>query len=65
MDMDNFRSVLRNRGYASRTVQTRRLFDGMGFTGVPVVIINGRQISSSSRNLGCLRHFVEQAKTAL
>ena len=65
MDMDNFRSVLRNRGYSSRTVQTRRLFDGMGFTGVPVVIINGRQISSSSRNLGCLRHFVEQAKTAL
>ena len=65
MDMDNFRSVLRNRGYSSRTVQTRRLFEGMGFTGVPVVIINGRQISSSSRNLGCLRHFVEQAITAL
>lgn len=65
MDMDNFRSVSRNRGYVSRTVQTRRFFEGMGFTGVPVVIINGRRISSSSRNLGCLRHFVEQAKTAL
>jgi protein-disulfide isomerase/uncharacterized membrane protein len=65
MDMGNFRSVLRNRGYVSRTVQTRRFFEGMGFTGVPTVIINGRQIASSSRNLGCLRHFVEQAKTAL
>ena len=65
MDMDNFRSVLRNRGYASRTVQTRRLFEGMGFTGVPVVLINGRSISSSSRSLGCLRHFVEQAIAAL
>lgn len=65
MDMDNFRSVLRNRGYASRTVQTRRFFEGMGFTGVPVVLINGRSISSSSRSLGCLRHFVEQAITAL
>lgn len=65
MDMGNFRSVLRSRGYASRTVQTRRFFEGMGFTGVPTVIINGRQINSSSRNLGCLRHFVEQAIIAL
>ena len=65
MDMDDFRSVLRNRGYASRTIQTRRFFDGMRFTSVPVVLINGRRISSSSRNLGCLRHFVEQAINAL
>ncbi|MCY4674981.1 MAG: thioredoxin domain-containing protein [Bacteroidetes bacterium] len=65
MDEANFRSVLRNREYASRTVQTRRFFEGMGFTGVPAVIINGRQVSSSSRNLSCLRYFVEQAKAAL
>lgn len=65
MDMGKFRSVLRSREYVSRTVQTRRFFEGMEFTGVPTVIINGRQIHSSSRNLGCLRHFVEQAKIAL
>lgn len=65
MDVGNFRSVLRSRGYVSRTVQTRRFFEGMGFTGVPTVIINGRQVDPSSRNLGCLKHFVEQAITAL
>ncbi len=65
LDEGDFRRALSTREFASRTVQTRQFFTGMGFTGVPVVIVNGRRISSSSRSLGCLKHFVEQAKLQL
>lgn len=65
LDEGAFRRALSRREFASRTVQTRRFFEGMGFTGVPVVIINGRRINSSSRSLDCLEFFVEQAKLQL
>ncbi len=65
LDESDFRRALSERRYSSMTVQTRRIFEGMGFTGVPVIIVNDREISSSSRNIGCLRHFVEQAKLQL
>ncbi|MCY3628873.1 MAG: vitamin K epoxide reductase family protein [Rhodothermaceae bacterium] len=58
----NFRRALSRREFASRTVQTRRFFEGMGFTGVPVVIINGRRVSSSSRSEYCLKRFIELAE---
>lgn len=65
LDEGDFRRALRDRKYASRTVQTRQLFAGMGFSGVPVIIVNGRRIGSSSRSLDCLRYFVSQAKLQL
>ncbi len=65
LDEADFRRAISDRRYSSMIVQTQRIFDGMGFTGVPVIIIGGREISSSSRNIGCLQHFVEQAKLQL
>ncbi len=65
LDAGDFRRALSEREFASRTVQTRQFFTGMGLRSVPVIIINGRRISSSSRSLGCLKHFVEQAKLQL
>ena len=65
LDESDFRRALAEREHAPMTVRTTRFFEGMGLTGVPVVIINGRRISSSSRSLGCLKHFVEQAKLQL
>ncbi|MCY4204534.1 MAG: thioredoxin domain-containing protein [Bacteroidetes bacterium] len=65
LDGADFRRALAERKYSSMTVQTRGFFDGMGFTGVPAIIVNSRRVSSSSRNLACLTHFVEQAKLEL
>ena len=65
MNERDFRRALSGREYASRTTQTTRIFQGMGFNGVPVIIINGRRISSASRQVGCLKHFVEEAKLQL
>ena len=65
LDRRDFRRALMDREYSSMTVQTNRFFEGMGLTGVPVVIVNGRQISSASRSPGCLKYFVEQAKLQL
>ena len=62
LDVGDFRRALVGREYSNYTVQTRRFFEGMGFTGVPVIIINGQRISSSSRSLTCLKSFVDQAK---
>jgi len=62
LDEGDFRRALAERKYAPMTTQVRSFFEGMGFTGVPVIIINGRRISSSSRSLACLTHFVEQTK---
>jgi len=62
LNVRDFRRALAEREYSNYTVQTRRFFEGMGFTGVPVIIINGQRINSSSRSLTCLKSFVEQAK---
>jgi len=62
LNVGDFRRAIQGREYSNYTVQTRRFFEGMGFTGVPVIIINGQRISSSSRSLTCLKSFVEQAK---
>ncbi len=65
LDDGDFRRALREREFASRTVQTRQFFSGMGFTGVPVIIVQGQRISSASRSVACLKHFVERAKLQL
>ncbi len=61
LDEEEFRRALATREFSSRTVQTRRFFEGMGFTGVPVILVNGRRISSSSRSMKCLEFFVDHA----
>ena len=62
LDEGDFRRALSDRKFAQFTVQTRRIFEGMGFSGVPTVVINDRKVTSASRNFGCLKHFLEQAK---
>ena len=37
-----------------------KIFDGLGLTGVPTVILEGRVIHPQSRSVGCLSYFIEQ-----
>ena len=59
-----FRQGMDSRRLEPRARRIRQIFDGLGLTGVPAVIIEGRLVHTSSRSVGCLSHFVEQALSA-
>ena len=61
MNADRFRQDLLDGRLASRARRVMQIFSGLGLTGVPAVIIDGRLIHNSSRSIGCLNYFVEQA----
>ena len=64
MDRGDFRSALTDGSQEPRAREVLRFFSGMGFTGVPTVIIGGRVVHGASRTLGCIQHFVNQELAA-
>ena len=61
MNAGRFREDLLDGRLAARARRVMQIFNGLGLTGVPAVIIDGRLIHHSARSIGCLNHFVEQA----
>lgn len=63
LDGGDLRRAIRTHEYAHMTVRTQRIFNEMGFTGVPLIIVDGKRISSSSRHIVCLKKFVERSQS--
>ena len=61
LDRGDFRRALEERRLEPRARQTARVFDGMGLTGVPAILINGRKVHGADRSLGCLSSLVDEA----
>ena len=59
----DLRRAISTREYVSLTVRTQRIFNEMGFTGVPLIIVDGKRISSSSRHIACLKEFVKRSQS--
>ena len=60
IDRNEFRSALSDGSQEPRAREVLRFFNGLEFTGVPVVIINGRVVHGASRTFGCMQHFVNE-----
>lgn len=60
MDAAQFGKDLADGRFNGRVRGQKQLFDGLGLSGVPTVILEGRVIHTSSRSVGCLSHFIEQ-----
>lgn len=64
MDAQVFRAAITDGKYNRQARRTRQLFNDLGLTGVPAVILEGRVVHSQSRSVGCLSHFIEQELAA-
>ena len=60
MDADPFEQALADGHFNERVRREKQIFDGLGLTGVPTLILEGRVIDSGSRSVGCLSYFIEQ-----
>ncbi len=60
MDDEQFEKDITDGRFNSRLRRQKQIFDGLGLTGVPTVILEGRVIHPQSRSVGCLSYFIEQ-----
>ncbi len=60
MDDEQFEKDLADGRFNIRINRQKQIFDGLGLTAVPTVILEGRAIHTNSKSVGCLSHFIEQ-----
>ncbi len=60
MDDEQFEKDLADGRFNIRINRQKQIFDGLGLTAVPTVILEGRVIHTDSRSVGCLSYFIEQ-----
>lgn len=60
LDGDAFRQALEEGQMIPRIQRNRRVWQDLGFSGVPTVIFEGHVVFHRSRSVGCLSHFIEQ-----
>ena len=60
MDPKPFERALAEGRFNDRVSRQKQIFDGLGLTGVPTLILEGRVIDPNSRSVGCLSYFIEQ-----
>ena len=64
LNADSLDAYLASREAADALRRESRIFRDLGLTGVPTIIVGGRVVASSARNVECIGYFIDQAAAA-